>query len=134
MQEACCSEVEKQCSSHELPSAPSPDLETNSQETLPAMKKRKVGAKRPQKKANIIKSFKPCTYCGENLSINVKCHWALKHAVEICREMGVAVDDVDHPVSAKDFMKHLDKVDHVYNSLNTHNYKVVPACTFFEIM
>lgn len=64
----------------------------------------------------------------------MKRHWALKHTVDLCGEMGVQVDDVDQPVSATDFMKHLDKVDHVYNSLNNHNYKVVPACNFLDIM
>lgn len=62
----------------------------------------------------------------------MKRHWALKHSVQLCEEMQVDVADDRKTVSSRDFIQHLDKVDHVFNSLNTHNYKVVPACNFFE--
>lgn len=63
----------------------------------------------------------------------MKRHWALKHAVDLCSEMGAVVDNEEEPVCAEKFVKHLDKVDHVFNSLNNLNYKVIPACNFFEI-
>jgi len=98
----------------------------------PACKKRKVGGHMPRK-AQIVKSFKPCTYCGINVSSHIKRHWALCHAKDICKEMGVE-NDKTNPVSPKLFMQHLDKVNHLFNSLNNHNYKLIPACNFFELM
>lgn len=105
-------------------------------------KKRRVGGFRPHKTVACVRNFKPCTYCGMNIpdslqkgeKENMKRHWALKHAIELCKEMGAEVDDEENPVPAKSFIEHLDKVDHVYNSLHTHNYKIVPACNFFDIM
>jgi len=111
------------------------DETTNTQPT----KRRKLGGTRPLVKTAHITSFKLCTYCGLNLAsalesgkkFNIKSHWALKHAVDLCLEMGAEVDNINNPVLSKDFIKHLDKVDHVFNTLNSHNYKVVPACSFF---
>ncbi|XP_034246115.1 uncharacterized protein LOC117648059 [Thrips palmi] len=104
------------------------------------VKRRKVCA-RPLMSQARVASYRPCTYCGLNLAqfdtgkkyVNMKRHWALKHSAHLCEEMGVVVDNEAMPVSAKDFIKHLDKVDLVFNSLNAHSYKVVPASNFFEI-
>lgn len=83
-----------------------------------------------------------CTYCGENLAqdlkpgkkVNLKRHWALKHAAALCLEMGVEdYASETGGVCAKAFMKHLDCVDHVFQSLISHQYKIVPACNFFDI-
>lgn len=144
IQDTCCSEVET-CMPGPIPgrlqeeAAPLPEP---SAPTPAPSKRRKVGGQRPLKTSACVRSFKVCTYCGVDISTlvaegkkeNMKRHWALKHAVNLCEEMGVIVDDAAQPVSAKAFIKHLDKVDHVYNSLHNHNYKVVPACNFFDIM
>lgn len=105
------------------------------------MKKRRVVSLRPVLTDGSVSPFKLCTFCGSNEAVeagevkkaNMKRHWALHHTIEVCYEMGVDPNNPHLPVSAKDFMKHLDKMDHVYNSLNSHNYKVVPACNFFDI-
>ncbi|KAK3916212.1 Somatic embryogenesis receptor kinase 4 [Frankliniella fusca] len=103
-------------------------------------KKRKVVGYRPHKTAAIVTSYKFCTYCGANLAStegckkeNMKRHWATKHTVDLCREMDVFKEQDTEPVSAKDFMIHVNKVDHVYYSLLNHHYKVVPASNYFEI-
>ena len=116
------------------------DTASEKEETQSA-KRRKVGGQRPHKSAMCVTSYKPCTYCGLNLASNLdvgkkdntKRHWALEHTADLCRELGVNIDTEDEPVSPKDFMAHLDKVDRVYISLNSHNYKLIPACNFFEI-
>ncbi|KAK3920943.1 DNA-directed RNA polymerase subunit alpha [Frankliniella fusca] len=87
-----------------------------------------------------VKSFRPCTYCGQNLAevtkpgskINIKCHLALKHAVDLCGELA-GYNCPRDLVSAKLFIQHLDMVVNVFNALNNMNYKIVPACKFFEI-
>lgn len=115
-----------------------PTTDPDKKETESA-KRRRVGVSRPLMSSAWVQSYKPCTYCGLNLACkaeagnnfnNMKRHWALKHTVELCHEMGVEVND---SVSPKDFIQHLDKVDLVFNSINTYNYKIVPAAIFFEI-
>lgn len=109
--------------------------------TEPRMKQRKVGGQRPLLSSGVVSQFKLCTYCGVNMAegqgdkakkVNAKRHWATNHAIQLCHEMGAKIDDEKFPVSPIQFMKHLDAVDHVFNSLNSHNYKIVPACTFLE--
>jgi len=107
----------------------------------PSPKRRKMRGSQPHKTAVHVTSYRPCTYCGLNLPStvelgkkdNMKRHWALKHSVDLCVEMGVSADDEEEPVVAEDFIKHLDKMDYVYNSLHNMNYKIVPACSFFDI-
>lgn len=127
------------CTSVPIPFTPA--QEATLPETAPVpTKKRKVGGCRPHKTLLCVTSYKYCTYCGVNVASlldrgkkeNMKRHWALTHAKDLCEEMGAKVDDEENPVPAKDFITHLDKVDHVYNSLQQHNYKVVPACNFFN--
>lgn len=132
-QAECCSQVEE------------PDLllpgTVVAKEAAQSTKRRKLDGARPLMSAALVTSYRPCTYCGLNLAqsetgknyINMKRHWALNHAAHLCFEMGVEVDIETELVSAKTFMKHLDKIDLVFNSLNTHSYKLVPACNFFEI-
>ncbi|KAJ1518902.1 hypothetical protein ONE63_011488 [Megalurothrips usitatus] len=132
-QAACCSQVEER----DLLPPSAVAAKKDAQST----KRRKLDGARPLMSAALVTSYRPCTYCGLNLAqsetgknyINMKRHWALKHAAHLCIEMGVEVDNETKPVSAKSFIKHLDKIDLVFNSLNTHSYKVVPASSFFEI-
>lgn len=139
LQDLCCTEIVQ---SGAFPKHVTPVFEMDADtDNTQSIKRRKVGGTRPLLKTAVITVFKPCTYCGVNIAsalesgkkFNMKCHWALKHSVNLCLEMGADVDDVNNPVAAKDFIQHLDKVDHVFNTLNSHNYKVVPACKFFEI-
>ncbi|XP_034253862.1 uncharacterized protein LOC117652823 isoform X2 [Thrips palmi] len=106
----CCSELLQKGSSF-IPSLLAEDLGQVEEHDDPPSKRRKVGGQRPLIKTACILSHRYCTYC----------------------EMGVDPNNVNTPLDPKDFIKHLDKVDHVFNSLNSHNYKVVPACKFFEV-
>ncbi|KAK3932567.1 SsrA-binding protein, partial [Frankliniella fusca] len=109
------------------------------QSKTPAAKRRKVGGQRPLMSSGEVTTHKFCTYCGINLAselgakVNVKRHLALKHSAHLCIEMGAVVNDEADGVCSKAFLKHIDKVDHIYNSLKSHGYKVVPACNFFEL-
>lgn len=120
------------CQVTESPSEP--------QDSVP-VKKRKMGGPKPKTSVRCVDNFRFCTYCGLNLESdlapgkkdNMKRHWALKHAVDLCREMRVPVNEEDSPVSAKEFLMHLDKLTNVFNSLRDHSYTIVPACNFFDI-
>ncbi|KAE8740794.1 hypothetical protein FOCC_FOCC013693 [Frankliniella occidentalis] len=129
----CCSQTEI--------SAIVPIPQAPEQNDAQIAKKRRVGGQRPLLTAGEVTSHKMCTYCGENLALNLKAgqkpnvkrHLALKHASHLCLEMGSAIDCEDEGVSDMKFIQHLDKVDHIYNSLKSHGYKIVPACKYFEL-
>lgn len=130
LQDICCSEVEKTQTLEQIQVS---SMSDPGDQAGPALKKRKVGGQMPKKAQKCVTSFKPCTYCGINVPSHIKRHWALCHAKDLCKEMGVE-NNKTNPVSPKHFMQHLDKVNHLFNSLNNHNYKIIPACNFFQIM
>ncbi|KAK3920773.1 Immunoglobulin superfamily member 10 [Frankliniella fusca] len=114
-------------------------LKCCSEEDDSALDKQSKRCRQPCEKRSLgLKSFRPCTFCGQNLAeatkpkINTKCHLALKHAVDLCSELPGYKSEIDL-VSPKEFMQHLDLVVNVLNLLNSMNYKIVPACQFFKI-
>ncbi|KAK3928043.1 Immunoglobulin superfamily member 10 [Frankliniella fusca] len=114
-------------------------LKCCSEEDDSALVKQSKRCRQPCEKRSLgLKSFRPCTFCGQNLAeatkpkINTKCHLALKHAVDLCSELPGYKSEIDL-VSPKEFMQHLDLVVNVFNLLNSMNYKIVPACQFFKI-
>ncbi|KAK3931988.1 SCY1-like protein 2 [Frankliniella fusca] len=102
----------------------------------------KIRRHQPLKQSLDVKGFRPCTYCGKNLAeaakpgskINLKCHLALKHATELCNELNGDDKEPAAMISPQLFIKHLDHNVNVYNTLHNMNYKVVPACKFFDLV